>query len=243
MSPAVNGEVMIGNHSRSKLLKIAENTVERKTKGSEIMSAKPLEDFPHYDLDELEIGKVLGRGGFCVVSDITKIKLRANSANSSAAKPAPLKASSSASVDETSSNHVNIVQNRDFMEQFCIRDGKDCRYAIKKLQETDDSQTFTNGVVDLVIEARVLANIRHPNIIKMRALSSGPFYDGNFFLILDKLYDILSNRLNTWKKKKGGPMMSRLMDRKGKKYNDFLSERLVVAYDLSCALGHLHKHK
>ena len=127
------------------------------------------------------------------------------------------------------------------MAQHCIRKGKDCRYAIKRVQESSrgDAQLFVNAVVDLAIESRFLAVIRHPNIIKMRAMEeTDPFHSG-FFVALDRLFDIMPKRLQKWKLQKGG-VMKKLFDRKGKKATAFWVERLTVAYDIACALSYLH---
>lgn len=137
---------------------------------------------------EISLGKVLGRGGFCVVHEIAKISLlhEKNSTDDPQLLPKLF-------ADDEHAIH-NIVQNRPFMEAHCLRGkGKDCRYALKRLQESclENAQTYINGVVDLAIEARFLSVVRHPNIIKMRAMAlTSPFsLDEPFFVILDRLYD------------------------------------------------------
>jgi hypothetical protein len=184
---------------------------------------------------ELQIGRVLGRGGFCVVKEISKITLKeADSENFS---------SNSSGQEKIRDEHQihNFVQDRSFMETHCVRQGKDCRYAIKRLQASsaDDTQTFINGVVDLALEARFLSVIRNPNIIKMRGMAMGSPFDLKFFVVLDRLYDIMSTRLVKWKKQipKG---MAKLLDRSGKKELAFWVERCTVCYDLACALKYLH---
>jgi hypothetical protein len=181
---------------------------------------------------ELKLGRVLGRGGFCVVNEITNIKLMDGEEKQGVQEH----------VDEYQIH--NIVQDRRFMEKYCIRDGKDCRYAIKRLQDSakKDAQTFINGIVDLAIEARFLAVVRHPNIIKMRAMGAGDPFDSTFFVVLDRLYDILTTRLATWKKKKFGGL-KKMLDRNGKKETAFWVERLTVGYDLACAIKYLHDTK
>jgi serine/threonine protein kinase len=179
---------------------------------------------------ELTLGTVLGRGGFCVVNEIVAIKL----------KDVSQSASNAEKVADDDINH--IVQDRSFMQANCLRGkGKDCRYAIKKLQDTsfNDASTFINGVVDLAVEARFLAVIRHPNIIKMRATCLGTPFSPEYFVVLDRLYDIMGQRITKWKKKqpKG---LGRMMDRKGKKELAFWLERVTVAYDLGCAIKYLH---
>lgn len=142
------------------------------------------------------------------------------------------------------SSLYNVVQDRSFMAKYCIRDKKDARYAIKKLQESawNNPQTFVNGIVDLAVEARFLSVIRHPNIIKMRAMATGPQADTSFFVLLDRLYDTLTVRLTKWKKRRFTGV-KKLMDRKGKRELAFWLERVTVAYDLTVALNHLHDMK
>ena len=139
----------------------------------------------------------------------------------------------------------DIVQDRGFMATHFVRgEGKNFRYAIKVLQESvrKDPQLYVRSVLDLVVEMRYLAVLRHPYIIKMRAMAdTSPFDEGKtFFVVLDKLYDILYNRLRTnWKKRLPGPF-SWLTDCAGRRAKQFWVERLSVAHDLSSALGYLH---
>lgn len=178
----------------------------------------------------MTIGSELGHGGFCVVSEITQITLQKD-------------AESSADGKKHDDEHYihNIVQDRAFMAGHCIRQGKDCRYAIKRIKKSswDTPHLFINSVVDLAVEARFLSVIRHPNIIKMRAFEENEPYHSGFFIVLDRLYDIMPQRLKKWKKQKGGGL-KRLFDVKGKKAAAFWVERLTVAYDISCALSYLH---
>jgi serine/threonine protein kinase len=180
---------------------------------------------------------VLGKGGFCVVSEISKISLRNESLNDD---------SMSEPLHDEHAIH-NIIQDRSFMETHCLRGrDKDCRYAMKILLPScsDSEQTFINGVVDLAIEARFLSVIRHPSIIKMRAMAEGnPFSTTqSFFVVLDRLYDILGTRITKWKKQKPKGV-GKLMDRSGKKEYAFWIERITVAYDLVTALNYLHESK
>jgi len=183
---------------------------------------------------ELDLGRVLGRGGFCVVKEITNIKLDKSIDADDDTKHSQLD-------DE---HHIyNIIQDRKFMAAHCIRSGRDYRYAIKILQDSvrKDPQTFVSGVVDLAVEARFLSVVRHPNIIKMRAMAmmEDAFANDRFFVVLDRLYDILTVRLLKWKKSKLSGF-KKLLDRKGKKALAFWVERLTVAYDLACALKYMH---
>lgn len=168
------------------------------------------------------------------MNEVTKIKLLKN------------EQVASKKIDDDDEHAIyNVIQDRPFMEAHCLRGkGKDCRYALKKLQDScyDDSSTYINGIVDLAVEARFLSVLRHANIIKMRAMASCSPYDSNFFVVLDRLYDILSTRITKWKKQK--PIgMKKLLDRGGKKELAFWVERCTFAYDLACAIKFLHESK
>lgn len=137
-----------------------------------------------------------------------------------------------------------IVQDKKFMQKNCIRKGNHARYALKILSDDTfkDPHTFVNGVVDLAIEVRFLSVIRHPNIIKMRALSVEDPFSRNFFVVLDRLYDTLSQRIISWKKR-NITGVKKLLDRKQKKKTAFWVERITVAHDLASALKYLHSIK
>lgn len=178
----------------------------------------------------------MGRGGFCVVNEITKVILQRKEEEGSSKN-------SSGYIDETAMR--DVVQDRAFIQSHCLRGkGKDCRYAFKKLQDScyNDASTFINGIVDLAVEARFLAILRHANIIKMRAVSTCSPYDSNFFVVLDRLYDTLTTRLIKWQKQKPAGI-KKLLDRGGKKESAFWAERCGFAYDLACALKFLHQSK
>jgi hypothetical protein len=103
----------------------------------------------------------LGRGGFCVVNEIKKITLREDITNTMGSS----RTESKYNVDDEDEHAIyNIFQDRHFMESHCIRgQSKDCRYAIKKMQAScyNDASTFINGIVDLALEAKFRAIVRH----------------------------------------------------------------------------------
>jgi hypothetical protein len=176
----------------------------------------------------------LGRGGFCVVKEVTKITLLQQEQNNGNNKTTH----QSKSDDE----HfiANVVQDRGFMAQHCIRKGKDYRYAIKMVQDESrkDPQVYINAVVDLAVEARFLSVVRHPNIIKMRAMEGTGSFQPSFFVVLDRLYDIMPVRITKWKRQAGGALRAMIKSKKVKEA--FFVERLTVAYDIACALTYLH---
>lgn len=54
---------------------------------------------------------------------------------------------------------------------------------------------------DLALEAGFLANLNHPNIIKLRGIAHSNGYErgpAGYFLVIDRLSETLSERIQTW---------------------------------------------
>jgi hypothetical protein len=211
-------------------------------------------------LIELQIGAILGKGGFCTVSEVSDITLASNLAPPSHA-------------DDNLTAH--ILQDRNYMAHNYLRNGKETRYAIKTLSESlmKDPERFVAGVIDLVIETKFLSIIRHPvsiiymlyiyefhavykirielmniyivqNIIKMRAISDVSPYSRGYFLVLDRLFDTLSVRISAWKAKKSFTAgIGKVRDLRGSKKKELWIDRLMVSYDICMALKYLHDKK
>lgn len=149
------------------------------------------------------------------------------------------------------SSNGRIVQDRNFIASHALRD--DCaRYAIKNLSpnlSNRSSGTFFSGVIDLAMELKYLSVIQHPHIIKMRAASSSHPCSEKFFIVLDRLYETLSERIPLWKKgvqRSSGfsGVVRRISGKTGinEKEHMFL-ERLAVAHDICSAIAYLHSNK
>jgi hypothetical protein len=189
---------------------------------------------------------VLGRGGFCIVNEISQFNLEPNS-------PLDKHANGQNGMFDEEEDEFGelrydgvVVQDRSFMNRRCLRKGKFARYAIKTLSEEclNDPERYVGGVIDLAVESRFLSVIRHPNIIKMRAISDGNMYDRGFFVVLDRLYETLTLKIADWKKKEAKSKgMGKLLDMKGKKKKRIFTERLLCVYDLSTALEYLHSQR
>lgn len=127
----------------------------------------------------------------------------------------------------------------------CIRDGGDCRYAVKILspEVVADPSRYLQGIIDMAVETRVLSSIEHPNIIKMRAIAKCDPFSEEYFIGMDRLYDTLEKRITSWRSRLAGTtgIAGRLNDRKGKKAAALYEERIVKAFDLAAAIDYLHK--
>lgn len=234
--------------------------VDEYFKNSKIMSEEAkmaVGRIARLDKRELETGRKLGSGGFSTVWEISKISLFK-------AKPGgnDLMKFSEVIKENYGRKNFGIVKvgdedNRsgwkdtDLMNQehdrkqihkHHLRDGIS-RYAIKMLHssyESDPQQHFS-GIIDLAVETRFLSVIRHPNILKMRAISLSDPYKSNFFIILDKVYGTLDDKINEWfrEHRKNNGCLKQLMG--GKKAQEKLfNERLLIMFDIASAVQHLH---
>jgi serine/threonine protein kinase len=174
---------------------------------------------------------MLGKGGFCTVSEVKKVKLLNGAANSTPTI--------------SFQNSRVVVQDRSYISSNYLRNN-DARYAIKTLSPSlmNDPERFVAGVIDLVIETKFLSIIRHPNIVKMRAISSSSPFSIGYFIVLDRLYDTMTDRLQAWKnKRKKITGSAKVRDLKGEKKKELWVDRLIVSYDLCMALKYLHENR
>ena len=144
-------------------------------------------------------------------------------------------------------------ESRQFIAQHCFRNNGEPRYVLKSIRRDvlfnsmgDDTQSML-GLVDLAVETMFLSSIIHPNIIKLRAVSTADPCSGQYFLVLDRLQETLQQRMeNTWAKRERrlySTVGRFVRDRSGKKRLDFFEHRLERAFDLSSAIQHLHAQK
>ena len=82
------------------------------------------------------------------------------------------------------------------------------------------------------------------NIIKMRAISDTSQFQRGYFIVLDRLYDTLTERMIAWKSQKGKMMgIAKVRDLRGAKKKELWIDRLMISYDICMALTYLHDNK
>lgn len=201
-----------------------------------------VKDIPKFDLREVILGKRLGKGGFSNVDEVRRLQIGNQTPPKSGTKrgfPRPLPKK-----ERSDTVAVDDKESRKFIAEHCHRHSGDARYAIKMLRKEtlDNAGRITLGLCDLAIETRFLANLSHPHIIKLRAISTADEFAGQYFLILDRLYDTLSQRIVVWKSshKRLYSFWGKMRDRGGKKRVDFYETRIEKAFDLSAAVEHCH---
>jgi serine/threonine protein kinase len=142
--------------------------------------------------------------------------------------------------DTESLTDMGLVRGR--MAAHCLRNSI-ARFAVKHLREGVGVETKADAVYDLACEAKYLASLTHPNIVKLRGTVGIPGSPG-FMLILDRLTLTLEEKINQWQldhRKFRGALGIFRRDVVG--LEDIFMQRLVVLFDISRAMRYLHKKR
>ncbi|KAG7349944.1 protein kinase domain containing protein [Nitzschia inconspicua] len=213
-------------------------------------------EFPIFDAKEITCGPLMGKGGFSNVfeiSDITLLDKKEESLQNvkdsprfkgkqpqSLAFETPTKATTDdARKDDHDEDHYDIDTAREIMSKRCMRFGS-ARYAMKRLRPDLNELEFARGALDLAIEIKYMSVLMHPNIVKMRGYSNTPRLSLDTFIVMDRLYGTLDERMQTWIQTNAMYKGCCGMTKDSVATQDLLKERLLVAYDLSVALAHMH---
>ena len=217
--------------SLTKHLAHAERKIVAMKSNSQYFDEEDLAVMPKFELDELTLGRVLGKGGFGTVSEIKMIQVAGTTSNSVGG--------------DQEGDIGQKQQDKKFIADHCIREGGDARYAIKALSPEikSDSDKFLQGVLDMSVETMFLSVVDHPHIIKMRGRGACGMTHPDYFLVLDRLYDTLEARIPKWKlqTKKANSVMNKLKKKSSEKLDDIMEIKLSYAYDLMGAIEFLHK--
>jgi serine/threonine protein kinase len=234
---------------------------------------------PRFDVNEVKVGRVVGRGGFCVVSEIREIRLTTqqrrrpsktdirhqspnlqssdNNKGSSVTKFQFWKrmSNSESSIDisqNTTGTAVSesIGSSRSQLARQVWTQKSAGKVVMKQVNVeliNTDRCIFLKGIIDIAMEAKFLASLNHPNIIKIRGeCRQSPFDCTGYFIILDYLPETLPNRLNQWmhtyRATKGiTGFCTSLGTGNESKVKRLMTERLLVAYDIATVGNYLHQ--
>jgi serine/threonine protein kinase len=213
------------------LLDHVERKIATMKSESQYFDEEDLAVMPKFELEELTLGRVLGRGGFGTVSEIRSIHCVGTASN-------PAGSDQEGDIEQEQ-------QDKKFIADHCIRVGGDARYAIKALspEVRSDGNKFLQGVLDMSVETMFLSVVDHPHIIKMRGLGACGMTRPDYFLVLDRLYDTLEARIPKWKlqTRKANSVMNKLKKKNNEKNAEIMEIKLGYAYDLMGAIEFLHK--
>jgi len=114
------------------------------------------------------------------------------------------------------------------------------KLALKRLKSSLNKKRYDLGAHDLNSEVRLLAKLRHPNIITVYGVGyesgSGSGHTGHIsFVLLDQLRCTLKNKLYMWRERRGmGIFISR------SELNELWLERTVILMTIASAVEFLH---
>ena len=200
-----------------KAVEMVDGLVGNMTKGAPFLEATEATALPVFYRSEIITGKVLGEGSFSTVLEVNNIQLQG----------AGLSAEGEARRTEVGSR---LAEDR--------KQKLPPRFAIKQIKRDllRNSFDFGKAIADLVVEAKYLSRLDHPNILALRGLAVGgtdAFDNGrfdSFFLVMDRLNDSLDQRIETWKKR--GPPDRGMIARKSN-----------YALQIANALLYLHQRR
>jgi serine/threonine protein kinase len=242
--------------TNTQIFEKAREVTAKELQESTLFDPTATDDIPCFATSELSMGRVVGRGAFCVVKEITAIKLDASSLTTTQTKrdngeESPKKSMRlrmSSNFSRQHSDNGADFPNETSREQLARRvwskkvGGK---YVVKQLNPAlleHDKVTYLKGLVDLTLELHYLANFDHNNILGIRGVAqASAFDDTGFFLVLDQLKTTLSKRLNAWMQmKRTTSGVTGLVFGGKRKVRALLVDRLLVAHDVAEGLNYLH---
>jgi serine/threonine protein kinase len=219
-----------------------------------------------FDCSELVLGKVIGKGAFCVVHELQAVRL-----NNSKRRP-------------NFSRHWWDIKlhkedhKREVIQQTCSFSGEECagrevavddqvysinnctRYVVKHLKPNlaieRGYKIFVHATSDLRREYEILSRLSHPNIVQLRgraflekgrdggSLSINGAEMDDYFLLLERLQETLSQRILYWKRVGKSSLGNTMQDdQKCNALPPFYLEKLRFARDMASALSYVHDQR
>ena len=205
---------------------------------------------PRFDRHEIVVGKkVVGRGAFGVVREITSFRLESDTPRRPSGESHKSEATATTSTEKSSTRGPR----QDLADESNTKSrGKQGKYVIKELVQPDPAHwdkleaAYIHGIVDLAMECQYLSHLNHPHILKLRGISTSNQFGGDdgMFLILEYLPETLSRRLNAWAQKdRSYKGVTGFVTRSRGRAAKFLLARVEVARDIADAMNYLHSKK
>lgn len=219
---------------QQQLVQSIERNFNRHLESSRVLASTV--EVPEFSRSEINLGKLLGSGGFSHVYELDKIQL--------------LQESDDKRRLDMEKRANSMVRGRS-------------PFAVKHIQPEmleNNPKDFRRAAVDLMVEAHFLASLQHEHIVSIHGWAAGgalaynahddddlntpPVVADGFFLILDALRVTLDNRLLQWQLQMKRYQEPSLQNRTGASLRQiFFNSRLQVAADIASAISHLHsKH-
>jgi serine/threonine protein kinase len=249
------------------LLRTAEDIVRDKLAESTLLDVANEERVSKFDIHDLKLGRIIGRGAFCCVHEVRSLgsALSVGTKQSSSvasitrmihnpfSRRASLQDGRDSSTVQSIGNESDPFSNTSFhvqVDSVVVDTGKDFtlfdkskKYAVKRLDaECMDKIMFLKGVVGLAMEAKFLAALNHVNVIKLYGVSTdGPFAD-NFFLLLERMDETLTKRIKKWMDiERQCQGITGVFTGSKRKLKEVRSEQMLSAFEIAKGTSHLHQ--
>lgn len=246
----------------------AESIISKLEKDSPLFgSSDEAKRLPVFDNNEVARGAQLGEGEFSIVREIVRFKVPEKcdcvlhggacegglgNLDTFTGTPSTIgEAAIGEGLQDDFDNHEDFTdddepgtgdEDRGFMKEHCFREGS-ARYAIKQLKPASTPDEQSEAIIDLAMEAKFLTLLSHSNIIKMRGTGGTPCHP-EYFIVPDRLYDTLEERIDIWADEK--KRLKGVMGVFGKRKEDLqhlFSDWLLAALDIARAMKYLHSQK
>jgi Protein tyrosine and serine/threonine kinase len=172
----------------------------------------------------LKIGRILGKGQFCVVNEVNF-----------------------KSMDQSNNSRVSRSSRGSRSGNTRSREEHRYPYVIKRLSFASDknSNHLVNGMIDLAYEAHLLSSLQHRNILSVEGLSSHVPSEGQkYFVILSRLKESLADRIKFWKNEDESHSLLRIISyKRQKRPSKKLLAQLNCLLAVASGIVYLHEQK
>ena len=226
--------------------------IEAEINRTSLFTPNVLENVSVFRREEIQLGKVVGRGGFGVVREITSIHLSGGNAVCQGALS--VRSSQrrfrweSGSARSSSRDPVDVGSSQRELLARKVWSKRTSRYVLKEVEPTlldTDKVQFLKGLIDLGLEAYYLGSLNHNHVLKLRGMSIDSASESlGYFIVLDQLQEVLSKKLNRWMhEKRASNGITGVVTGGRKNKERLLMERVLVAYDVADAMEYIHRKK
>lgn len=195
-------------------------------------------NIPRINSSDLDLGNILGKGGFCNVYEVKNgVEFLDIRSISSTAKESLEEVSA---IDGTSLLQDSVTRSREKISPLVV----------KKIRNSFSGKIQTRALIDLSCEIKFLSALSHRNIINLRGISSEDgegtsIASNSTFIVLDRIYLTLDEQIKFWKSSLKRNILFKLnfIGVDPMKAGEIKLDKLTAATDLSSALDYLHRHK
>lgn len=148
--------------------------------------------------------------------------------------------------DEQATARANFAAQ--FSQEANSSSGTAPSFVLKTLRKDLPEEEYIKGIIDLAIEAEFLKELRHANVISMKAMANSDPHESGFFVIMERLEVTLDKKFDLWRKIVGDNMGYWMGPfgyccTKAKYLYQSWMERITITRDIGNAIYYLHSNR